>query len=186
MEFVERHIAGLQAQGQQGVPAAAVPPSQGTDDIRAAVRETAEQIHGKNAELFGQFTQGVAGQLGEAIRNMQTQSGQNMEGMYNLLHQNQAMASAHNQALLQAFATSGGGPGPPGPPGAPGIRGAQGMPGAPGQPGQAGPPGPAPPAPPPAQPPPPPPPAPPPARDPKPPQIRLQNRQGESQHDGRI
>ena len=89
MEFVERHIAGLQSQGQQGVPAAPVPPSQGTDDIRAAVRETAEQIHGKNAEMFGQFTQGVAGQLGEAIRNMQTQSCQNMESMYSLLHQNQ-------------------------------------------------------------------------------------------------
>ena len=113
MEFVEKHIAGVQ--GQQRAPAAPVPPAQGADEIRTAVRETAEQIHGKNADMLGQSTQGIAGHLGEALRNMQTHSGQNMEGMYNIMHQNQAMASAHNQAMLQALANPAlGAPGPPG------------------------------------------------------------------------
>ena len=86
MGLLEKHIASMHQCFRH----------RGADEIQSAMREAAEQLNGQHSEMLGQFTQCITGNLGETVRNMQTQSGQHMDGMYDLLHQNQAATSAQN------------------------------------------------------------------------------------------
>ena len=63
MELLERHVASMQ---RQGVPTAPVPPTQGTEEIRSAVRETAEHIQGNGAEMLGQAASTTGGHQRQA------------------------------------------------------------------------------------------------------------------------
>ena len=69
------------------IPAAPVPAVPNAEDIRQAVRQTADQIHGRVSQDIRALAGGMANVTGEAIRGMQNQHGQSLSQMLNILQQ---------------------------------------------------------------------------------------------------
>ena len=69
------------------IPAALVPAVPNAEDIRQAVRQTADQIHGRVSQDIRALAGGMANATGEAIRGMQNQHGQSLSQMLNILQQ---------------------------------------------------------------------------------------------------
>ena len=72
-------------------------------DINAAVKETAQQIRGENAQMFGQFSQGLAQQLGEAVRGMHGAGEQNMQHMLRMLAQEKVERKKQTEETVSAL-----------------------------------------------------------------------------------
>ena len=71
-------------------------------DINAAVKETSQQIRGDSAEMFGQLSQGLAQQLGEAVRGMHGAGEQHMQHMLRMLTQEKVERKTNRRDCLSA------------------------------------------------------------------------------------
>ena len=117
-EFVAKQIAELAK--TRDIPQVPTPKVPGTEEIKKAAQETANQIRGDSAGMFAQFSQGLAQQLGEAIRGMHGQSDKNMQNMLQMLFQQEERQRQRSDAQIAALASSQ--QPPPPPPGAGAIR----------------------------------------------------------------
>ena len=110
-QLVRQSVAELAK--HKTIPQAPIPPTPGMADINNAVKETAQQIRGENAQMFGQFSQGLAQQLGEAVRGMHGAGEQNMQHMLRMLTQEKAERKKQSEETVSSLNP---GPKPPPPP----------------------------------------------------------------------